>query len=85
MRAFSQATRADFEELDSILADGNLRVYNNRELPEGCNPDRVRIGFEKDGDIYTLYIDRGIETSIRDCDFALWIDKGEIRLSLIHI
>lgn len=79
MRAFSQATRADFEELDSILADGNLHVYNNRELPEGCNPDRVRIGFEKDGDIYTLYIDRGIETSIRDCDFALWIDKGETR------
>lgn len=79
MRAFSQATRADFEELDRILSDGQLHVYYNRELPPCCSPDRARIGFEKDGEIYTLYIDWGVRTSVTGCDFALWIDKGETK------
>lgn len=77
MRAFSQATKADFEELDNILNDGQLHVYNNRELPEGCEPRKTRVGFEKEGEIYTLYVDHGISTTIKDCDFALWIEKGE--------
>ena len=79
MRAFSQAARADFEELDSILDNGKLRVFKNRELPEGCRPERVRIGFEKDGDVYTVFIDSGIETSIKDCALALLIKKGEMK------
>ena len=79
MRAFSQATKEDFEELDSILDDGQLHVYNNRELPEGCEPRKARIGFEKQGEIYTLFIDNGVKTTIQDCDFAFWIDKGETR------
>lgn len=79
MRAFSQATKEDFEELDNILDDGRLHVYNNRELPKGCEPRKARIGFEKQGEIYTLFIDNGIKTTIQDCDFAFWIDKGETR------
>lgn len=79
MRAFSQATKADFEDLDRILDDGQLHVYNNRELPDGCVPRIARIGFEKEGEIYSLFIDNGIKTTIQNCDFAFWIDKGETR------
>lgn len=79
MRDFSQANKADYEELDNILSDGQLHVYYNRELPEGCNPKKTRIGFEKDGDIYTLYVDTGIETNADNEDFALWLKSGEIR------
>lgn len=79
MRAFSQASKADFNELDNILSDGQLHVYKNRELPPGCVPGMVRIGFEKNGEIYTLYVDKGVSTSIKNNDFSFWLEKGEMR------
>ena len=76
MRKFSQSTKADYEELDMILSDGQLHIFNNRELPSGCNPRKTRIGFEKDGDIYTLYVDTGVETSVNNEDFVLLLKNG---------
>lgn len=79
MRRFSQSTKADYEELDMILSDGQLHVFNNRELPQGCNLRKTRIGFEKDGDVYTLYVDTGLKTSVNNEDFALLLKKGELK------
>lgn len=79
MRRFSQSTKADYEELDMILSDGQLHVFNNRELPPGCNPRKTRIGFEKDGDIYTLYVDTGVETSVNNEDFVFLLKNGELK------
>ena len=79
MRRFSQSTKADYKELDMILSDGQLHIFNNRELPQGCNPRTTRIGFEKDGDIYTIYVDTGVETSVNNEDVVLLLKNGELK------
>lgn len=79
MRRFSQSTKEDYEELDMILSDGQLHVFNNRELPVGCNPRKTRIGFEKEEGIYTLYVDTGVETNINNEDFVLLLRNGELK------
>lgn len=49
MRRFCQSTKADYEELDMILSDGQLHVFNNRELPLGCNPRKLELASRKMG------------------------------------
>ena len=79
MRLFSQATIADFNELDGILANGKRYVFRDRELPNGCEPKRANIGFQKEGNIYKLSIDSNISANSTNSDFVNWIQKGETK------
>ena len=81
MKEFSNASIPDFKDLDSILDDGMLHVYKNRMLPAGCSPDHARIGFEKQGNIYKLLIDSGIESDVDNDDFKFFISRGEVKFS----
>lgn len=81
MREFARCSEADYQDLENLLSDGQLYIYKNRELPPGCLPSRTRVGFEKDGPFYVLYIDNGISTTIQDPDFAAWIQTGVVRFA----
>ena len=79
MRDFAYASDADFQELDQILSDGQLHVYNGRQMPECCTPNQARVGFEKDSQEYVLLVDQGIRTTSSNRDFSFWLETGETR------
>ncbi|MCR4892446.1 MAG: hypothetical protein K5989_09730, partial [Lachnospiraceae bacterium] len=78
MRDFSQATMADFRELDNILSNGKQYILRDREFPVGCRPDRLAVGFQKEGNTYRVYIKERVETDIKDGDFGRLMERRQI-------
>ena len=79
MIEFANASIADFEDLDSILNDGQCHVFADRKLPQGCIPDHATVGFEKNGDVYSVYISENISTSVDDGSFCLFLEHAEAK------
>lgn len=79
MIEFANASIADFEDLDSILNDGQCHVFADRKLPQGCHPDHATVGFEKNGDVYSVYISENISTSVNDSSFCLFLEHAEAK------
>ena len=79
MRDFVFGTAEQFAGLDRMLSDSKCHVFGGTELPDSCTPRKVRIGFEKAGDVYIMYIDKGVGTSSAHQDFRQFLEKGEAR------
>lgn len=79
MKDFVYGTHRQFEQLDSLLSDGQCHVYSGCTLPEGCSPRSARLGFEKQGDVYILYIDKNITATVGSPEFAQLLEKGETK------
>ena len=79
MKEFVFGTAAQFDWLEALLADGRCHVFEHCVLPPGCTPGTSRLGFEKNGSIYILYIDYGIRTTAQDPAFCSLLQQGEAR------
>ncbi len=66
-----------YAELALALSDGMCHIYNDCELPEGCNPKMTRLGFEKDGEAYRVMTDYGIITTVRNSELESLLHDGE--------
>lgn len=76
MKQFVFGTTQQFSELDRLMADGMCHIFSNCSLPDSCTPHTTRIGFEKEGNIYTLLIDYGITTTSSNQAFKDWLTTG---------
>lgn len=79
MKEFAYGTQAQFDNLEQLLSDGQCHVYHNCILPEGCTPKTTRLGFEKQGDVYILYIDKNISCTIDNPEFRQLLERGETK------
>lgn len=79
MKQFVFGTQDQFLSLDQMLSDGQCHVYYDCVLPRNCSPQTTRIGFEKEPNRYTLYVDTGIVTDIDCPEFVQLIQKGDTR------
>lgn len=79
MKEFVFGTQDQFMHLDQVLSDGQCHVYYDCILPSDCSPQTTRMGFEKEPNRYTLYIDTGIVTSTDCPEFKQLLQKGETR------
>lgn len=77
MREFVYGTAAQFHALEQELAHGKKYKFANRQLPEGCTPAAATIWFAKTGDVYAMYIDKGITTELDSPDFKLFLQRGQ--------
>lgn len=77
MKEFVFGTQDQFMHLDQVLSDGQCHVYYDCTLPSDCSPQTTRMGFEKEPNRYTLYIDTGIVTSTDCPEFKQLLQKGE--------
>lgn len=83
MKEFAFGTAQQFAQLDIMISDSQCHVYNNCTLPASCTPDHARLGFEKAGKIYIMYIDRGISTTSANPDFIRFLQLGEARFNCL--
>lgn len=81
MREFVYGTDQQYNLLKKSLNDHMCHVYRNSTLPAGCSLAKCRIGFEKEGDTYALFIDKGITCSNRNAPelFNEWLQSGTLR------
>ena len=79
MKEFAYGTQAQFDNLEQLLSDGQCHVYHNCILPEGCTPKTARLGFEKQGDVYILYVDKNISCTIDNPEFRQLLERGETK------
>lgn len=81
MKEFVYGTDYQYELLKESLEDRRCHVYLNCNLPQGCNKDIARIGFEKEKNAYALFIDRGICCSSDRAPalFKDWLAAGTVR------
>lgn len=79
MKEFVFGTQDQFLHLDQMLSDGQCHVYYDCVLPPNCSPQTTRMGFEKESNKYTLYVDTGIVTNVDSPEFVQLIQKGETR------
>lgn len=77
MKRFTQGTEVFYTELDTLLSDGMCHIYNDCELPESCAPKKTRFGFEKDGEVYRVMTDYGIETDDKNSQLESFLHDGE--------
>lgn len=85
MNKFAFATLEEFEELEQILLDEQLHVYNQRNLPEGCNPSITRVGFEKSQNGYIMLIENGIQSNgYGNKVLDILLEKGEIEFAYME-
>lgn len=80
MREFTVGTERQYELLKASLNDHQCHVYRCT-LPGCCSPNTARIGFEKEGDTYALFIDKGITCSSGRAPalFRDWLSAGTLR------
>lgn len=78
---FVYGTDQQYESLREMLNDQLCHVYNNCSFPACCSRNSGRMGFEKEGETYALYIDKGIECSnVRAPElFREWLSVGTLR------
>lgn len=80
MREFTVGTDQQYTMLRESLNDGRCHVYRCT-LPDCCIPNAARIGFEKEGDTYALFIDKGITCNHSRAPglFKDWLNTGTVR------
>ena len=78
---FVYGTDQQFNELKESLNDHLCHVFKNCAFPSCCSVASGRLGFEKEGDTYALYIDKGITCSKRNAPelFKMWLSEGTLR------
>jgi len=81
MKEFVYGTDYQYELLKESLEDHFCHVYTHCYLPSSCSKDITRIGFEKEGNTYALFIDRGIFCSSNYAPelFKDWLAVGIVR------
>ena len=81
MQEFVNGTDAQYAQLKASLEDHMCHVYRNCNLPQGCSPATARLGFEKEGNTYALFIDRNVTCSKRNAPelFQQWLSSGTLR------
>lgn len=79
MKEFVFGTQDFFMDLDQMLSDGQCHVYHDCVLPPNCSPRTTRMGFEKESNKYTLYVDMGITTDVDCPEFVQLMNKGDTR------
>ena len=81
MREFVFGTDRQYELLRASLNDHLCHVYKNCAYPPCCGKAGGRIGFEKEGDTYALFIDKGIACSADSAPalFLEWLSEGTLR------
>lgn len=80
MREFTVGTDQQYDLLKESLDDNLCHVYRCT-LPGCCSKETARIGFEKEGDTYALFIDKGITCSSARAPglFQEWLQGGTLR------
>ncbi len=80
MREFVYGTDEQYNMLKNTLGDGMCHVYQNCVMPPCCNSPTARIGFEKEGETYAIFIDKGMTCSPAAPGlFKEWIREGTLR------
>lgn len=81
MIEFVNGTDRQFQVLRESLEDHLCHVYKSCSFPPCCSRPNGRIGFEKEGDTYALFIDKGITCSGRASPelFREWLAAGTLR------
>ena len=79
MKEFVFGTQDFFMDLDQMLSDGQCHVYYDCVLPLNCSPRTTRMGFEKESNKYTLYVDTGITTDVGCPEFVQLVQRGDTR------
>lgn len=81
MKEFVYGTDQQYEMLKESLNDHMCHVYGHCSFPASCNRSNGRIGFEKEGNTYALFIDKGISCSRSDVPqlFHDWLSEGTLR------
>ena len=78
---FVFGTNQQYEDLKELLNDHLCHVYKNCSFPACCSRSSGRIGFEKEGDTYALFIDKGITCLNPNAPelFRNWLEEGTLR------
>lgn len=81
MREFVNGSDQQYAMLKDSLSDHLCHVYNNCSYPQCCSKSTGRIGFEKEGETYALFIDKGITCSRNNVPslFLEWLSTGTLR------
>lgn len=81
MKEFVYGTDHQYALLKNSLEDHMCHVYSQCFLPGCCDRTVARIGFEKEGDTYALFIDKGISCSSNRAPnlFNDWLSTGTVR------
>ncbi len=78
---FVYGTEQQYESLKEMLNDQLCHVFKNCSFPSSCSATGGRLGFEKEGDTYALFIDKGITCSSLNAPdlFREWLTTGTLR------
>jgi hypothetical protein len=81
MREFVYGTDQQYEMLKESLKDHLCHVYGHCAFPASFSKNAGRIGFEKEGDTYALFIDKGMTCSANTAPQLLrdWLAVGTLR------
>ena len=81
MWEFVYGTDDKYDKLRETLNDHLCHVYKNCRFPDCCSRNNGRLGFEKEGETYALFIDKGITCNKRNAPglFKEWISSGTLR------
>lgn len=81
MRDFVFGSDLNYDILKETLEDGLCHVYHNCSFPTSFSKQSGRLGFEKEGETYALFIDKGISTSSPNAPALLryWLETGTLR------
>jgi hypothetical protein len=81
MIEFVNGTDQQYALLKDSLGDGLCHVYTNCAYPPCCSRPAGRIGFEKEGDTYALFIDKGVTCARASAPslFLEWLSAGTLR------
>lgn len=81
MREFVNGTDQQYVLLKESLNDHLCHVYKNCIYPHCLSRAGGRIGFEKEGDTYALFIEKGLTCSKNNAPslFLEWLSTGTLR------
>lgn len=81
MKEFVNGTDEQYALLKESLNDHLCHVYPNCAYPLCCSKPNGRIGFEKEDDVYALFIDKDVTCSRSDVPplFLEWLSSGTLR------
>ena len=79
MKEFVFGSEKEYKALKSSLNDGLCHVYDCA-FPTAFGREGGRIGFEKDGISYILYVDKGLRRPVRASGLLKsWLENGSLR------
>ena len=86
MIEFTMGTDEQYQMLRDDLEDGLCHVYESCRLPGCCSQPHARMGFEKQGITYGLFIDKGIRCSDPSAPplFRELLAKGTLRFVVFN-